>query len=452
MVTSTDVVVVGAGTAGAGVALQFARRGRRVVLLEQRSADAAGARWDNGVLARHFELADIDPPEPPECVERGTTVMVGPDGTSFTLPHNPVLDTDMRALGARLIDGALAHGAEVIDHVRDVQVEQRGGRVRGVRCSTVGGGDVRIDAALVVDAGGRRGPVRRQVPLLEQWCPEVSPAGLCSAAQYAHHVADRGGAAAFLDRHGAAPGDTVSFLGFAGGFSLLSIAVSADLDTTSVLTGTLGTREWGTGPSLMSLARSQHRWIGEPDFGGAGLIPLRRPYARFTAPGVALVGDAAGQMFPAHGSGIGISLVAGAMLAEATTTADDLGDETALWRYQAGFQRTHGGTLAAYDVVRRLSTRLGTAGVAEMFRSGLVGADSTMAGLRQEWWSPPPTELPRLAVGLVARPTLAARVLPALARASAAHRVYAQYPEVPDEAALRRWSRRTETLLGRGAI
>lgn len=452
MVRAADVVVVGAGTAGAGVALQFARRGRSVVLLEQRSADAAGARWDNGVLARHFELAGIDPPEPPECVERGTTVMVGPDGTSFTLPHNPVLDTDMRALGARLIDGALAHGAEVIDHVRDVRVELRGGRVRGVRCSTVGGAEVRIDASLVVDAGGRRGPVRRQVPLLERWCPEVTPAGLCSAAQYAHHVADPDAAAAFLDLHGAAPGDTVSFLGFAGGFSLLSIAVSADLATASVLTGTLGTREWGTGPSLLSLARSQHTWIGEAEFGGAGLIPLRRPYARFTAPGVALVGDAACQMFPAHGSGIGISLVAGAMLAEATTTADDLGDEAALWRYQSGFQRTHGGTLAAYDVVRRLSTRLGTPGVTEMFRSGLMSADSTMAGLRQEWWSPPPTELPRLAAGLVARPTLAARVLPALARAATAHRVYSQYPEAPGDAALRRWSRRAEALLGRGAI
>jgi flavin-dependent dehydrogenase len=449
---STDVVVVGAGTAGAGVALQFARRGRRVVLLEQRRADAGGARWDNGVVRWHFERADLDAPEPPECVQRGTTVMVGPDGRSFALLENPVLDTDMRALGARLLDGAMAQGAEVIDHVRDVRVELRDGRVRGVRCSTAEGGDVAIDAALVVDAGGRLGPVRRQVPTLTRWCPDVTPAGLCSAAQYAHRVADESGARSFLDAHGVQPGDTVSFLGFAGGFSLVSIAVSQDLHHVSVLTGTLGQREWGTGPSLMSWARSHHRWIGEPDFGGAGLIPLRRPYARFTAPGVALVGDAACQMFPAHGSGIGISLVAGAMLAEATSSADDPGDERALWRYQAGFQREHGGTLAAYDVVRRLSTRLGTRGVTEMFRSGLVGPDSSAAALRQEWWSPPPSELPRLAAGLAARPALAAKVLPALGRASAAHRLYADYPAEPDDAALRSWSRRADALLGRAAI
>lgn len=452
MVKRADVVVVGAGTAGAGVALQFARRGRSVVLLEQRSADKAGARWDNGVLRRHFDLAGIDPPGPPECTDRGATVMVGPDGTSFVVEHNPVLDTDMRALGARLLDGAMAHGAEVVDRVRDVRVELHRGRVRTLRCSTTSGSDLRLDAALVVDASGRAAAVRRQVPLLTTWCPEVSSAGLCSAAQYAHRVADAVGAAAFLDRHGAAPGDTVSFLGFAGGFSLLSISVDAELSTVSVLTGTLGTREWGTGPSLLTLARSQHRWIGEHDYGGAGLIPLRRPYARFTAPGVALVGDAACQMFPAHGSGIGISLVAGAMLADATCSADDPGDEVALWRYQSAFQRAHGGTLAAYDVIRRLSSRLGTTGVTEMFRSGLVGPDSTEAALAQQWWSPSPMELPRLASGLAARPALAARVLPALARASAAHRLYSRYPEQPDDVSLRRWSRQADSLLGAGAI
>jgi flavin-dependent dehydrogenase len=304
----------------------------------------------------------------------------------------------------------------------------------------------------VVDASGRRGVVRTQVPLLRRWCPEVGAEGLCSAAQYAHAVADPAGAAAFLEAHDRRPGDTVSFLGFAGGFSLISIAVSEDLDHVSVLTGTLGAHEWGTGPSLMSWARSHHRWIGDPEFGGAGLIPLRRPYARFSAPGVALVGDAACQMFPAHGSGIGISLVAGAMLAEAATAADDPGDERALWRYQATFQREHGGTLAAYDVVRRLSTRLGTRGVTEMFRAGLVGPDSTVAALRQQWWSPPPGDLPRLAAGLAARPALAARVLPALARAAMAHRVHAEYPDAPDEAALGRWVRRSESMLGRAAI
>ncbi len=449
----SDIVVVGAGTAGAGVALQFARRGRSVIVLEQRAADKGGARWDNGIIPWQFERAGLAPPAPPECGPAGgATVMVGPDGTSFRVPSNPVLATDMRRLGARLLNDAVSHGTRVIGHVRGLRAELSDGRVRALTCAAEGQRPLRISAALFVDASGRSAVLRHQVPDLDRWCPDVTATGLCSASQYAHDVADASGAREFLAQHGAEPGDAVTFVGFAGGFSALSITVSADLDEVGVLTGTLGDRRFGTGPSMLTLARAQRPWIGPPRFGGAGLIPLRRPYARLTSPGLALVGDAGCQVFPAHGSGIGISLVAGAMLAEATAETEDPGDERDLWRYQAAFQHEFGGTLAGYDVVRRLSSRLGTTGVSEMFRAGLVGPSSTLAGLRQTWWNPPPSELPRLAAAVAVRPHLAARVLPALARSSLAHRVYQQYPQAPDLVALRRWERRSDSLLGAAAV
>ncbi|HLU43307.1 MAG TPA: FAD-dependent oxidoreductase, partial [Microthrixaceae bacterium] len=52
-----DVVVVGAGTAGANAALQLARRGRSVLLVERRAAHLGGAQWHNGVLDRQFRSA-----------------------------------------------------------------------------------------------------------------------------------------------------------------------------------------------------------------------------------------------------------------------------------------------------------------------------------------------------------------------------------------------------------
>lgn len=452
-VVDFDVVVVGAGTAGAGTALQFARRGRRVALVEQRPLDSAGARWENGVVPWHFERSGLEFPEPSEGRPAGpsTTVMVGPSGSGFRIERSPVRGADMRALVASLQSAARQLGVETFDEARAVEVTRRHGRVTGVSAN-VHGSTIRFESSLVVDASGRRGVLREQVPELRAWCPPVGRSGLCSASQYEHRVSDPAAASRFLTRHGAEPGDTVTYLGFAGGFSALGIGVSPDLSSVGVLTGTLGDRRWGSGTSLLALVRGSHDWIGEPIFGGAGMIPLRRPYDRFTAPGLALVGDSACQVFPAHGSGIGISLVAATMLAEATADQDDCGAADTLWTYQSSFLREHGGTLAAYDLVRRLSTRIGTAGVAAMFDAGLVGEGSTRAGLEQRWWTPPPSQLAELAPRLAGRPALAAKVMPTLARAKLAHRMYAAYPEVADEASLQRWSSAQQRLLGRADV
>src|SRR5690606_3580574 len=112
-------VVVGAGTAGANAAYQFARRGRRVLLLERRSADEGGAQWHNGVLDRHFELAGL---EPPSGAERGPAPgavhlrsrdpRLGP-----TLTTAPTVAADMALLGQRLRKLATEAGADLIDRV-----------------------------------------------------------------------------------------------------------------------------------------------------------------------------------------------------------------------------------------------------------------------------------------------------------------------------------------------
>ena len=90
-----DVVVLGAGTAGANAAGQLAERGLRVVLLERRAATDAGAQWHNGVLDWQFVAAGVDPPVPPERAPSATrTHIVGPDGTVTSGPTTvPTVDT-----------------------------------------------------------------------------------------------------------------------------------------------------------------------------------------------------------------------------------------------------------------------------------------------------------------------------------------------------------------------
>src|SRR5699024_5550118 len=119
-----------------------------------------------------------------------------------------------------------------------------------------------------------------------------------------HHVVDRGGAERFLHRHGAEPGDAVIVVGTHGGFSTCALRFTADLGEVGVLVGCLANGRYGTAPRMLAELREREPWLGAPVSAGVGVIPLRRPFARTTAAGVALVGDAGCQVFPAHGSGV----------------------------------------------------------------------------------------------------------------------------------------------------
>jgi halogenation protein CepH len=449
-----DAAVVGGGTAGANAAYQLARRGMSVGLIERRPVALGGAQWHNGVLAWQFELAGLAPPEAPERVGGGTTFYsFGPDGSPGpVIPEGPIMRADMGLLGERLRALAGDAGVEVLDGVERLEVEHRGDRLSAVEvvasAGTASSGSTRVEADLFVDASGRAGALRRRSPVLAHRCPPVRGPELCAAGDFVVRIDDRAGAERFLARHGARPGDHVNQLGTHGGWSTRSISVSEDLSEAGILVGCIADGRFATVPTLMADARRDEPWLGETVTGGTGVIPLRRPYAHLTAPGLALVGDAACQVFPVHGSGIGLGLIAGTMLAGAVCDAADAGSRSALWRYQFRFHRRFGPGLAMFDGVRRMTTALGSDGVTQMIRAGLMSATMTRAGLDQRLASPPPGEAAVTAGRLAARPRLAAVMVPGLARAQTARMIAARYPVGPDEGTISRWDERMSRALG----
>lgn len=449
-----DAVVVGAGTAGAGAAYQLAARGLSVALIDRRPAELAGAHWHNGVLDWQFERAGLEPPVAPERVsDKGTMRMIGPDGSRGPVVSPlPTVTANMARLGQRLRDLAVDQGVTIIDRVEHLSVERTGDRIVAVDVQVADDGQRpgrrRLVAPLFVDASGRAGVLRKQSSVLARWCPPVRGDELCSAGDHHFDIADRDGALGYLDSYGARPGETITEVGIAGGFSTRAITVHEDVKTVGVLIGCLANGRYGTAPRHFDELRATRRWIGEPHAGGFGVIPLRRPYARFTAPGLALVGDAACQVLPAHGSGIGIGLIAGRLLAEAVADAADPGDEATVWRYQAAFQREFGGEMVAFDVFRRMTTALGSEGVGRLVETGLMTEEMAYAGLDQRWAGPRPSKLPAMAAKLPGALGLVRRMAPWLARSQPALRVGRSYPQTVDENALTRWDTRVERLLG----
>jgi flavin-dependent dehydrogenase len=250
-------------------------------------------------------------------------------------------------------------------------------------------------------------------------------------------VADREAATAFLQQRGVSAGDALSYAGIEGGFSLLRVGVSEDFEVVTVLAGSIVGAKVASGQAILDRFLKSQPWIGPRRFGGVRAIPLGRPYTHLVAPGVALVGDAASQVFSTHGSGIGIGLIAarllGETLVEAHAAGGDIGSLDALWPYACRFHRRWGGLLGSSDAFRRFTQRLSADESRDLFDSGILTAAMLRDGLEQREMSIEPAELPSVIFSAVTHPWLAAKIVPVLARMPLISTLARSYPMGPPE-------------------
>jgi flavin-dependent dehydrogenase len=417
---SVDVAIVGAGTAGAAAAALCAERGLRTVCVDRAPLAGAGATWVNAVPGWMFACAGIAEPTGAEL--RGGVQPVrlhaGWGARHVLIDGHGVLDVDMRLLVMRLQELARQRGA-VLAGETAVHGVDAPGHLRTSRGA--------ITAGVIVDASGLAG-----ARLLDQ--PRVPAEHLCAAAQEVRRLADAAGARTFFAAHGAAPDEGLCFAGIAGGFSVLN--VRRDGDEVSLLSGSIPALGHPPGKAILERFVAEQPWIGARVLGGARAIPLRRPFDRLAGAGgrIALLGDAAGQVFPAHGSGVGTGLVAARALADALAGGGDA------HAYACAWQRQFGGLLASYDLFRRFSTTLTVDDLGRMMDLGLMDAALARHGLQQTPARLPLAAVPGKLAALVRAPRLAARLGSVVARMLVVRALYSRYPDT--EAQLPAWSRR----------
>lgn len=169
-----DAVVIGARVAGAGTALQLARRGLRVLVVDR---DASGADTLSthallraGVIQLHrWGLIDAVRRSGAPAIRRTTfhyadepfEVAIRPRGgngiDALYAPRRTVLDPIV-------VEAARAAGAEVAYGTRLLELDRdRSGRVRGVALASKDGTRAAVRAGIVVGADGTRSTVARLV-------------------------------------------------------------------------------------------------------------------------------------------------------------------------------------------------------------------------------------------------------------------------------------------------
>lgn len=406
-------LVVGAGTTGTFLAYCLAVRGVPVVLAERRTLGNAGARWINGV--ERDLLTSLQLPEAPSGLvfhDGGRFILSTPDGAHrVTVAEPPQVELDMRVLGQWLLDLARDAGAQVRERTR-VDIGPADGGSREV---SLNGRAERFD--VVLDARGYHDGTLRELPE-EDRLPFTPVLDVCAAHQGVYRVRDADAARAWLAENGIFPGDTWCRSGVEGGYSVLNCCLDHDGDRIAVLTGSMWRDAYRPGGTIAGDFVRRHAFIGKRLFGGGRLIPLAPPTGSLVEDHLVRVGDAAGQVFPLHGSGIAQGMRAADLAANAVAAALQIGDTTArgLWGYNVAWQRNTGALDAFHQPLRQLSSSLTTDENRVLLAHGLLGPSTVEASLAQRLPSLDPGALLGAAMGL-------GEVLPLVPRLAAAARL-----------------------------
>ncbi len=172
-----DVIVAGAGPAGALAALLLARRGARVRLLDRARFPRdklCGDTLNPGALRALARHVDIEP-----LVARGLAIdgmrLTGPSGVTICGRYGDGLSgraITRRELDAWLLDQAVAGGVECTDGVTVTEpfIDTRGGiaSVAGVRIRSSNGTTDVLRAPLVIGADGRRSVLAAAIQVARQ--------------------------------------------------------------------------------------------------------------------------------------------------------------------------------------------------------------------------------------------------------------------------------------------
>jgi len=339
-----DVLIVGAGPAGATAARYTAKAGLSVLVLDQNPSDKVGDKTcGNAIGTRVFRDIDIDPPRSAYYGFVKGVEAVSPDRkTVFRLEHpsESGMMLDRLGFGQYLLSLALDAGAELVDGFAVTGPLLDGGvaGVRGIHQKENSKDEYRAKA--VVDASGVAAVIRRNLGRLIDNSIDDDEVMVChrQIRRLAEPTTEY--SRIYLDQE-AAPGGYIWY--FPMGDDLVNMGL-------------------GVARGTINPERAFERYASKiPEFAeselvhaGSAVVPIRRPMSPSVHEGVVFTGDAGFTVDPLGGGGIAPSMQAGKMVAEALIQAAEKGDYSikSLWAYCHKFNATVGRLHATHDILR----------------------------------------------------------------------------------------------------
>jgi digeranylgeranylglycerophospholipid reductase len=379
-----DVVVVGAGSAGCVTARRCAELGLQTLLLDRKPKNEVGEKVCGDEISKsHFEATGINYPTDDEISSIINGADVYPPNMTNELKVRGWSDFDgwtvnRLTFGQRLLNEAIKAGVRFLPNIHVTEPSVIGDQVTGVHYKELTAReDTTVKSKLVIDASGFAAVIRNKLdsPLIENDIHK-SDIALCYREILTLKVplAEPEVARVFL-------GGDIAPQGYAWIFPKGVQEVNAGV-------GITGGSGRGSPKTYFSAFKGKYPLLFKSSVidGKGGAVPVRRPLKSLVGNGVAFVGDAALQVNPIHGGGIGAGMRAGVILGEVAREAIARRNLTAkgLWSYNTRYLPNFGNRLASLEIFRRLLQGVTDDDLNFGFEKRLLEAEDLMSANRGE--------------------------------------------------------------------
>jgi len=440
-----DVIVVGAGTGGCLAAKTVAEAGLSVCMIDRKPELKIGDKVCGDAIGKHhFDNIGIVHPIGDELDQTMEGIKVySPDmETVVNVKGEGVHGYLINRLlfGQRLLKEAKDAGATLMDSTIVTEPIIKDGYIVGVSTKDSKTEEKsEIFAQVVVDASGHSAVLRKKLPPQMDIETEVNDEDVEICYREIREVKETIDEPEFCKIY-------LDLQRFPGGYCWIFPKSS---NTVNVGLGVAMKKGF---PNPKDLYNEQV--LSMPLFkgsraltGGGGLVPTRRPISSMVGNGIIIIGDAACQVNPIHGGGIGPSMMGGAKAAEVIIEALEKGDVSreSLWPYTGMFMAEYGAKQAGLDIFRILLQRLSNKEMNYGMRHHLITDDDLLKASMGEDLKLNITEkTSRLFKGLGSLSLI--KKLNATAKLMREIKaLYRNYPSSPE--GLRKWEAETQALV-----
>ena len=435
MVERYEVVVAGAGVAGASAAYFISRKGFKVLLVDVKPYARAGDKPCGDAIGKHhFDELGMEYPgrEELEGLVKAVDVYSPSEGARYRVLGEG-FEVDRVRFTQRLIRGAVDRGAEYLDGAQVSRPIVRGGSVVGAVLWRRGRGFWEVYSDVVIDATGICRAVVSKLPkgwpISEALNPRDTNIAYREVRVLREPIDEPEVLRIYISKKVAPGGYWWLFP-----YSLREGYVNVGLG----VQGGVGNPNPKTLLRRYVVSRPELRGSTVVEAGGAA-IPTRRPANTLVWNGVAVVGDAAFTVNPLHGGGKGSAMLSSYCVSEAV--AEALGERGAtaseLWYANTCYIRRYGAKQAVLDLFRLFLQGLSDDDLEfGMSRKIIREDDLNKISLKGDLELSVVDKAMRLLSG-IRRPSLLLRLRAVANYMSRVKKLYARYPSGPE--GLKEW-------------